>query len=94
MIYTLVFAQKQNSIYEMNGYKHTEGAWSSLIQHLFYSYFKKKNKNWGNATKKEKKKKKLRVVFFSPLKVHKHMVQPLGTFLKLSFDMIEFSYAQ
>lgn len=78
MIYTLVFAQKQNSIYEMNGYKHTEGAWSSLIQHLFYSYFKKKNKNWGNATKKEKKKKKLRVVFFSPSKYISTWFSPLG----------------
>lgn len=41
----------------------------------------------------EKEKKCLKVVGFSPLKAHKHTVQPLGTFLKLSFDMIEFSYA-
>lgn len=58
MIYTLVFAQKQNSIYEMNGYKHTEGAWSSLIQHLFYSYFKKKKTKTGAMLPKKKKRKK------------------------------------
>lgn len=40
-----------------------------------------------------KKEKNLKVVGFPPLKAHKHTVQPLGTFLKLSFDMIEFSYA-
>lgn len=43
--------------------------------------------------KKKKPKPNLKVVEFSSLKAHKHTVQPLGTSLKLSFDMIEFSYA-
>lgn len=69
----------------MNGYKHTVGVWGSLIQQLFCPY---KRKDRGNATKS------LRIVGFFPLKAHKYTVQPLETLLKLSFDMIEFSYAQ
>lgn len=41
----------------------------------------------------KKEEKKLKCFWVSPLKAHKHTVQPLRTFLKLSFDMIEFSYA-
>lgn len=41
----------------------------------------------------QKKEKKFKL-FFLPIKAHKHTVQPLGTFLKLNVDTIEFSYAQ
>lgn len=56
MIYILVFVQKQNLIYGMDGYKHTAGMWSSLIQQLFCSYLKKK-KRQGQCYQKKKKKK-------------------------------------
>lgn len=55
MIYILVFVQKQNLIYGMDGYKHTAGMWSSLIQQLFCSYLKKKKKTGAMLPKKKKK---------------------------------------
>lgn len=57
MIYILVFVQKQNLIYGMDGYKHTAGMWSSLIQQLFCSYLKKKKKTGAMLPKKKEKKK-------------------------------------
>lgn len=61
--------------------------------HLFSSYFVLTNGKTRAMLQKKKPKPNLKVVEFSSLKAHKHTVQPLGTSLKLSFDMIEFSYA-
>lgn len=67
---------------KMNGYKHSE---STEFTHLAAK---------GKTGAKLQKIIKYKSCCFFPPKAHKHTVQPLGTFLKLSFDMIEFSYAQ
>lgn len=71
----------------MNKYKHSE---NMKFTHLAAILFLPKGRP-GQCYKT--RKKSLTVLFFFPLEAHKHMAEPLETFLKLSFDMIEFSYA-